>query len=489
MSIKTQEELLQQAEIDLADNGIRKIKESHVRNLFKDIIDTLFSLISNITLAWSSITGKPTSTVVDIDDAVSKRHTQNTDKQIRDVNGDTWITVDETGLDANKIVAKANKTGSGIISEWRNASNTKIGELLANGRLNLYFQDLLYPITLSLYAQLGTVAGKQLMFTHLANASAGHIFKNSAGALFGISIAKALFVGSITSIDEEVIISSQSKGLYANNKIIAVADDSISNEEAILGLCHYIHNSANNNAEAYSGMRMPSGQSYNGDKRVHIFSSGGVFTEFIYNVITLFGDKMAIGHSLAAATLTEQLEIINTTKIQGLREALSTKTANYTVTKANKRLLLNAESNTILIQLLEVSSSNHGQIFNFKAINVDNLITIIAFNSISNTISTITNPSGTTFRYTILSGSLAAMNVGDWVKITGATNAGNRGVFQVTGTDNSSYFDVTNAAGVVENPVVVLTYYQLTKFDYDMTVLNETIEVQCDNDNLTYVSW
>lgn len=34
------------------------------------------------TVAWESITGKPTSAVVDIDDAVTKKHTQNTDTKL-----------------------------------------------------------------------------------------------------------------------------------------------------------------------------------------------------------------------------------------------------------------------------------------------------------------------------------------------------------------------------------------------------------------------
>ncbi len=48
MSIKTQETLILQADTDISDNDQRLIEEKHVRNLFKDIIDTLFSLYQYI---------------------------------------------------------------------------------------------------------------------------------------------------------------------------------------------------------------------------------------------------------------------------------------------------------------------------------------------------------------------------------------------------------------------------------------------------------
>lgn len=75
----------------------------------------------------------------------------------------------------------------------------------------------------------------------------------------------------------------------------------------------------------------------------------------------------------------------------------------------------------------------------------------------------ITNPSGTTFRYTFdgtgTNPAITATScpVGTWVYI-GATgfNIANRGVFLVTGS-GADYFEVTNAAGVAENNVTVGT--------------------------------
>lgn len=77
----------------------------------------------------------------------------------------------------------------------------------------------------------------------------------------------------------------------------------------------------------------------------------------------------------------------------------------------------------------------------------------------------ITNPAGTTFRYTfdgtgtdpLITSSNPA--VGDTVIIAGQNfNAGNNGTFVVTAS-GSNYFEVTNAAGVAENNKTVGTGY------------------------------
>lgn len=75
----------------------------------------------------------------------------------------------------------------------------------------------------------------------------------------------------------------------------------------------------------------------------------------------------------------------------------------------------------------------------------------------------VTNPSGTTFRYTWDSTGTnpnitsSNPNVGDAVSIIG-TNlaAGNQGVFIVTGS-GTNYFEVTNASGVVESDKTIST--------------------------------
>jgi hypothetical protein len=68
----------------------------------------------------------------------------------------------------------------------------------------------------------------------------------------------------------------------------------------------------------------------------------------------------------------------------------------------------------------------------------------------------VTNPSGTTFRYTydgtgtdpVINGTTYA--VGAWVLVYGNFTAGNNGLFTITGS-GTNYFEVTNASGVVEN--------------------------------------
>jgi hypothetical protein len=67
---------------------------------------------------------------------------------------------------------------------------------------------------------------------------------------------------------------------------------------------------------------------------------------------------------------------------------------------------------------------------------------------------TISNPSGSTFRYTRVEGTDPEFKnnlvIGDYVKIAGQNfNAANNGVFAVTGL-GTSYFEITNASGVAE---------------------------------------
>lgn len=72
----------------------------------------------------------------------------------------------------------------------------------------------------------------------------------------------------------------------------------------------------------------------------------------------------------------------------------------------------------------------------------------------------ITNPSGTTFRYTYDGTgtdpliSLANNPIGSLIGVQNTFSAGNRGIFVVTGA-GTNYFEVTNASGVAENDQLV----------------------------------
>jgi hypothetical protein len=76
---------------------------------------------------------------------------------------------------------------------------------------------------------------------------------------------------------------------------------------------------------------------------------------------------------------------------------------------------------------------------------------------------TITNPSGTTFRYTYVDGTNPYFKlnlvIGDYIKIAGQNfSAGNNGTFAITGL-GTTYFEVTNASGVAEADKTMGTGY------------------------------
>jgi len=91
----------------------------------------------------------------------------------------------------------------------------------------------------------------------------------------------------------------------------------------------------------------------------------------------------------------------------------------------------------------------------------------------------ITNPSGTTFRYTFDgTGTDPAITsttfpIGSYVLISGQNfNAGNNGLFKVTGV-GANYFEVTNASGVVESNKTIGTGYIYAQFK-NIVVINGT---------------
>jgi len=75
-------------------------------------------------------------------------------------------------------------------------------------------------------------------------------------------------------------------------------------------------------------------------------------------------------------TAKERLDVSETTKTQGRRKELSTKINDYIVTKSDERILLNGLSNTVTITLPTIDSSNHGQVYWFKAKDITNTLTI-----------------------------------------------------------------------------------------------------------------
>ncbi len=186
---------------------------------------------------------------------------------------------------------------------------------------------------------------------------------------------------------------------------------------------------------------------------------------------------------VGTSTPSEKLDITETTKTQGRRIDLKTKTSDYTVTKSDHKILLIASSNTILIELLDINADNHGQEYIFKAKDVSNLIKIIAFTDTLINVDGIVDEGSNVFRYVSSSGSYSGVNTGDYIKVTNSTDVNNDGTFEVIATDSDTYVEITNINGVAETSD---SKVQLTGYDYAMTILDEVITLNCDNDNNTY---
>jgi len=99
-----------------------------------------------LDLTWSAISGKPSSSVGDIDDAVSKKHTQNTDTQIADTDckvktdgntirfdakGNERATINKNGLDI--ITGKIYVSGDRVVNFDNSNLNLFIGDRAGDG--------------------------------------------------------------------------------------------------------------------------------------------------------------------------------------------------------------------------------------------------------------------------------------------------------------------------------------------------------------------
>jgi hypothetical protein len=401
-------------------------------------------------------------------------------QRIIDADADTFITVEET-TDVDVVSIKSPKTGTDTAIKFTNGSSENNFNILGNGTLNLLRAGTISD-TVSLSAnRLGNYGG---LLLNIPTFVSGYppIFAikfggGDSGFMVGGGVANVSFM-RLGNYDGLKLQNNISNFDLLQSKTVGLCISSLNSNNAVLML-NSTYQTAQN---TWSGVKFISNYIADWKNSLKI-----ALTNTPDHYVDRFYFKWNGNFGVGVSDPQEQIDVLETTKTAGRKKALATKTANYTVTKSDERLLLDATSNTILIQLLDVSSANHGQIYAFKALNVGNLITIIAFEDSTYNVADITDEGGNTFRYTITDGSLAGMSNGDYVKITLATNAANNGTFQVTGTDSATYFEVTNASGVVE--ATSPAKYQLTVYDYDMTILNETIELQCDNDNNTYQDW
>ena len=328
-----------------------------------------------------------------------------------------------------------------VIHEWQDASGNSIMKLSADSTLNFVNNATIGKIT-----YLGGTNG----FTLQSNQSGGSpkifTFLRADGTTTAFAVAES---GALTIIDNISLATAKNINWGSYSSISGAAAGSLT-------------------------------LSYRGD-------STNVFKIYEANSATNHVWLNQFGLSLFKnAAASEKLDVVGTTKTQGLRTELTQITAVYTAaSKTNYKFRLKATSNVVLLELLQTTTANHGQEYVCKATDVTNLITVVAFSKTAATILSITDLGGSTFRYTIETGSIATIIVGSYVKIATSTNTANNGTFQVTATDSSTYFDVLNASGVAETPTSSANYY-LSVLDYDMTTLNEVVNFTCDATNDKY---
>jgi hypothetical protein len=344
--------------------------------------------------------------------------------KISDADGDTYISTEETP-DGDLIVIKINKTGTQVSAEYRNGNNLVVKRIYGNGETRILHDG-------------GTE------YQSIVNGKGFQIFPGIETSFYtgyyDYGVNKTIIYGTSADL-RELVLKMSFLGPHGGPGIGATI-------EFLPGLSEDI--------TKYGKLILTNNQ---------------------YN-------KVGIGTS----TPSEKVEITGgTLKTEGLRSALSTKTANYKLTKSDERLILNANSNPILVELIDVSTANHGQIYWLMAKNNSvNLITVVAFEDNTYDITDIADRGGTIFRYTITNGSISGLSVGSYIKISNAAFSFNNGTFAVVATNSSNYFDIVNISGVTETTSPAK--YQKPVFDADMSV-NEIKKLQCDNSSNTYINW
>jgi len=183
---------------------------------------------------------------------------------------------------------------------------------------------------------------------------------------------------------------------------------------------------------------------------------------------------------------------------KGTKKNIITITNDYQVSDKDNNIKVDATSNNIIIEIPQPIASldhqyfdrraNNGQIFKLKRIdNSVNTVTLISFGR-PNRIDSITDEGGDIFKYTITTGNISSLNIGDKIKTSYSTHQGNDGIFVVTGTDSSTYFEVTNSNGVAA-ATIYASYFGLQILNKTMPSQNDIIELQCDYINDTWEDW
>ncbi len=386
------------------------------------------------------------------------------DSIIQDTDGDTYIAVEKT-VDNDKIVAQANKTGNGVIQEWRDGNGDVKARMLANSTLAVntlvgktvpriylnsdthlrYGRKIVFNVdgsdntSFSLKAMLGggVIAAErytkfynwgQLHATfgagvQLETAYHGNYFKNVATNLIGAKGSNSGFHGNSLVIHGGLIDVYCTTFNYKAGHTIIRGGKGINKREG-------------------------------GATGGNLYLDGGIAdcptgTETVGNILigTYIGNT-GIGNTAP----TEKLDVAGTTKLRGIRRSVVTTRSDTTLSKNNHIVEVDASDRAVEIVLLTPNTSNGGQEFILDIYDDTNIVTVIAFDEVVLDVNTITNTVGDTWRYTFNgTPDLSSITVGDTVRVSASVNVANTGDFIVTGVDDTAgYIEVTNIYGVEE---------------------------------------
>jgi len=386
---------------------------------------------------------------------------------IHDLDEDSYIDLEGVG-DQDKATMRINQTGANSMFELLNAGGGKFFDFLADGTF------------------------KCKILTHVQpgyNLELGTSILTKGYNLYGLDGNTKIIIGYTTN---DILVSAFDKIFFAKGGVLKAEFNNTSFGTVGFGGTRYWLNLMYSNGLT-SGLitdiikpvaKLSAGTGValhiEGGEAVTISKGGAVLIDGGATPAGEAGDvwlastrgRVAVGHT----STTEQLDIVNTTKLQGIRREIITITAAiHTCSKSEHILEIDANANTIQIELLEPSTSNKGQEFVIDVYNADNTIRLLAFSKTLLDVDTITDEGGNTFRYT-MNGTpdLSAVIIGDRIKTASATNAANDGIWLVTAVnDGADWIEVTNAAGVAEATDSPCTL-QLNVLDDATMVLNET---------------